>query len=108
MSSRRFSAERVDRQAATVSRMLGVEVIAFRAYGGTGVHLVHPDTSHTDLMPCETAREASRFLAGMIAAASLLAQEQDQAEEDGGIDRAAEDDYRAHSSSITGVYEANE
>jgi hypothetical protein len=33
-------------------------------------------------------------------------EDEDAADENRGIDRAAEDDYRAHSPSITGLYEA--
>lgn len=73
MAQRRFTQRLLEAQAETASRMTGQRVIIYAAYGGYGVHIRHEDTSQTDLMGgALTAREASRFLAGMISAARLL------------------------------------
>ena len=68
----RITAAHLRAKAETVAAITGENIQLYQAYGGYGVHLVHPDTSHSDLMGgCQTAREASRFLSGMLAAVRL-------------------------------------
>jgi hypothetical protein len=70
----RVTPRQLESLAEIVSGMTGKTVIAYGAYGGWGVHLVHPDTSHTDLMGgTHPARECQRFLSGMLAGARLMA-----------------------------------
>lgn len=70
--STRITPAHLDAKAERVSARAGVTVYVYRAYGGSGVHVLHADTSETDLMGgTHTAREVSRFLDGMSAALYL-------------------------------------
>lgn len=68
----RYTKSMIEAQAEIVSSLTGKDVRVYSAYGGHGVHL-HSGGGQTDLMGgCQSAKEASRFLSGMIAAAELM------------------------------------
>jgi hypothetical protein len=70
-------------QIDTVNRMLGHDpdsvtdstprsVHLYLAYGGCGVHYVGPSGRGRDsLLPCVSARECARYLAGMVHAIEI-------------------------------------
>ena len=70
-------------QIDTVNRMLGHNpdtvndatprsVQLYLAYGGCGVHYVGPSVRGRDsLLPCVSARECARYLAGMVHAIEI-------------------------------------
>lgn len=81
----RITAQHLEAKVGIVNGMLGYSdpqwntvgaIRLYRAYGGTGVHrVVTTGGGVSDLMGLGTAREASQFLSGMIAALRITGQE---------------------------------
>lgn len=69
----RITQSHLNAQAEIATDLTGRAVVIYGAYGGYGVHEALPGGGVSDLMGgTQTAREASRFLSGMIAGARMV------------------------------------
>lgn len=80
----RITKKHLQAKVAIINGMLGYDALwntvgavrLYCAYGGYGVHrVVNTAGGVDDLLPCGTAREASMFLQGMIAALRIAWEE---------------------------------
>lgn len=77
----RYSAKFLQHQIGVVNGMLGYgpdvtahdvgSVHLYRAYGGYGVHRIADPYGREVLLPCVSARECARFIAGMLSALQI-------------------------------------